>query len=303
MIKSLWLLVLGLVLLGIGRERSEETASSFFVADSLLTDIHAIYDSAGLVDGYRAVVNTPVCEDSRCYVIELEIYWDVIGAFVAFDTIPGMALTKLDHVPFTSEDYQKLNTILSNPQSSLGQYEKEELVEKSRSSILDGITGATRSEIQNNVINGAVYSCHTLWHITHGSVKDSIRFATSRAFSKNLIKKLVRQQDQEINYYLIQYFSDHEFIEYLPEVVDCLKAGKGYFVKKAVEQMPASALIEPISQAYFSEYFDQLDYFAQVALLKKLQNSALSQDFKAVLEENLSDRNSYRDELIQSILN
>ena len=302
MIKASWLLVIGIAFIAAIRHEGGKGETFFFIADSIKTEIHLTYDTAGILEGYRAVVNTPVCEDERCYAVELEFYWDLIGNYAGYDTIVGMALTKLDHIPFTTEDYQKLNAILSNSNSSLGLYDREELVQSSRSSDLDGITGATRSEIKNSVIDGAVYSCYTLWHIAHGQAVDSIRQATSRSFSKKLVQKLVRRQDQEINYYLIQYFTDEDFVEYLREVFDCLKVGEGYFVKKAVEQMPVAALVAPISQAYFTENFGQLDYFAQLALLKKLQDCQLEQDFKSALRKSMSDRNSYRDELIRTIL-
>ncbi len=41
----------------------------------------------------------------------------LIGRFHHFDTIPGKRLTKLDHIPFTAEDYRKLAEALDERDS------------------------------------------------------------------------------------------------------------------------------------------------------------------------------------------
>lgn len=295
-------LLIGVFLLIGWVEDNDRGGASFVVADTILTKLKVICDSSGLPDGYQATIYTPVCEEERCYAIEVVLFWDLIGDFQKFDTIPGKGLTKLDHIPFTSGDYDKLSYILSNSNSALGLYAKNELVRNTRSSSLDGITGATVQEITNSVINGAVYSCYTLWHIAHGAVKDSIRNVTVSSFSKDLVKKLVNQNDQNVNYFLIKHFSSEDFIRYLPEVVRCLEVGEGYFTKNAFERIPAQALVKDAMQGYLIEHFSGMNYFDQVALLRKLEGINISEELAKVFESSLNDRNSYRDELIQRII-
>jgi len=45
-----------------------------------------------------------------------------------------------------------------------------------------------------------------------------------------------------------------------------------------------------------------LDYFAQVALSKKLKRESLSNDLKQILARNLNDRNSLRNDLIYQLI-
>ena len=116
--------------------------------DSLLIKITPAYDTTGLLDGYQAFVHTPVCEVDKCYDIEIDFHWDLIGRFHHYDTIPGKGLTKLDHEPFTDSDFEKLHYILKNSNSPLAVYSKEELVMNTRYSEVDGITGATITEIK-----------------------------------------------------------------------------------------------------------------------------------------------------------
>ena len=82
------------------------------VSDSLIIQLQSHLDSQGLLEIYSGRVSTPVCEGSKCYTIQILFYWDLIGRFHHFDSIPGKGLTKLDHIPFTTEDYEKLAIIL-----------------------------------------------------------------------------------------------------------------------------------------------------------------------------------------------
>lgn len=277
-------------------------ATYITVADSVHIEIKTLLDSLGILDAYSARVFTPVCEVDKCYAIEVYFYWDAIGRFLNYDTIPGSELTKLDHEPFTHADYRKLNYILSNPNSVLAQYTKEELVRDVRASDVDGMTGATIHEIKETVIEGAVYSCYTLWHIAHGEAKDSILKATRSSLDRSLVRKLVHQQDQEINYFLIDNFSKEDFAGYLPEILKAIEDGVGYFAKNAIEKLPADALQDNLSQRFFASNFSQLDYFAQVALLKRLGGVSLSQELKDALKVQLDDRNSHKNELIRQVL-
>ena len=278
------------------------TVFKVVLPDSLEVEINVRLDSLGMPDGYEANVLTPVCEVDKCYDIEIQFSWDLIGRYQYYDTIPGSPLTKLDHEPFVGEDYQKLHEILSNANSVLASYEKEELVKDTRTSSIDGFTGATIREVKESVIGGAVYSCYTLWHIVHGAIIDSLASATKSMFSKNLVGKLVAKDDQEINYYLINHFSDEDFSIYLLEILTTIQEGEGYYAKNAIDKIPTQVLNNQEAQVFFAGQFEKLNYFAQVALLKKLDKSALEDGFKEVLAKQLENRNSYRNELIQKLI-
>lgn len=269
--------------------------------DSTEVQITPHLDSLGLLDGYQVYLNTPICEVEQCYKVQLNLYCDVIGSFVRYDTLTGHELTKLDHIPFTSQDYERLQNILINPHSVLERYKKEELVKDTRSSEIEGFTGATVLEVKRNVIEGAVYSCHTLWHIAHGQLSDSLKRLTASNLNRNLINKLVSRKNQQINYFLIDYCSEQQFQEYLPQLLSTFNDGQGYYAKNALEKIPKEALNSPRSQQYFSSNFNQLDYFAQVVLLKKLQKETLTPSLIQVLSEAKDQRSSLRNELITEL--
>jgi len=271
------------------------------LSDSLQFDAEMRYDSMGLPDGYQADVLTPVCEADKCYAIELRLTWDLIGRYQSFDTIPGQPLTKLDHEPFVDSDYLKLDEILSNSKSVLASYKKEELVRDTRTSSIDGFTGATIREVKESVISGAVYSCYTLWHICNGAVVDSLQELTSSVFSDSLVQKMVSMSDQQVNYFIINAFSDDDFSDYLPAVLVSIKTGKGYFAKNAIEKMPSQVINMEQAQFFFAQEFDRFNYFTQVALLEKLDSSKLTDSLEAVITRHLDDRNSQKTELIRKL--
>lgn len=111
-------------------------------------------DDQDIPDFYIAHVKTPVCEERQCYDIEVLLQFDLTGQFLGLDTFEGKGLTKLDHIPFTSEDYGKLKRLLIDERSPMGWYEKEVLITDTRNSELDGFTRAIIREIKEVVVNG-----------------------------------------------------------------------------------------------------------------------------------------------------
>jgi len=302
MIRGIGFILTLLIFIASQRKLPENSEFNIPTTDSISFEVKLNYDSLGILESYSARVNTPVCEKDKCYSIEIDFYWDMIGRFHHYDTISGNGLTKLDHEPFVLSDYLKLNDILSNQNSPLGSYKKEELVLDTRNSEIDGFTGATISEIKESVINGAVYSCFVLWHIVNGTVVDSIRQNTRKLLNKDLVKKMVSQKDQMVNYYLINGFSENDFRYNLPEVLETIANGKGYYAKNTIEKMSEDILSDSLSQQFFAKKFTHLDYFAQVALLEELNAKLLSEAMVITLKENIDTRDSYKNELINSLL-
>lgn len=265
-------------------------------------EIEDLYDKDGLLEGYKTYIKTEVCETENCYIVQIHFFWDIIGRYQKYDTLPGEGLTKLDHIPFTAADYQKLDLLLQDESSPLAHYSKEELVRDTRSSEIDGFTGATVQEIKESVISGGVYSCYTLWHLAHGEVVDSLQARTYAALDSALVAQIVSQEDQAMNYFLLQHFSEQDYARFLPQFLKTFAQGSGYYAKNALEKMPAAMVSDPLTQAYFASHFDDLNYFAQVALLKKLNPGTLIPALEKTLEQALDERSSVRNDLILGLV-
>lgn len=300
-------ILFSLFAVGFYQDGSEKGVTRFTVSDSISIEIYAHYDNHGLPDLYGTRTFTPVCEGKKCYAIEIDFYWDLLGRYHHFDTVPGKGLTKLDHIPFEKSDYARLDTLLRDRYSLLSSYTLEELVKDTRSSSIDGFTGATIEEVKENIVEGAVYSCYTLWHIVNGAVSDSLKKVSRKMFSQELVQKLVALGDQEINYFLINSFTPQEFLLYLPEVLQTISNGRGYFPKNAIERIPDDIICDSLAQAFFAKHYPQLDYFAQIALLESLNAKDLSGDLKTCIardskEREGQERDSYKYELVKNLI-
>lgn len=270
--------------------------------DEVHIKIDTLYDDQDLIRGYQAYIKTPVCETENCYIVEIYFSWDIIGRFQKFDTLPGAGLTKLDHIPFTEKDYQKLDQLLKDANSPLATYKKEDLVHDTRSSAIDGFTGATARAIKNSVISGGVYSCYTLWHLAHGPIVDSLQLMTYHQLDTALMEKIVDAQDQEMNYFLLEHFSEQDYAQYLPQILTTIAQGNGHYAKQAIQQIPAKVLEKTMAQEFFAEHFKHMNYFAQVALLSKLSPETISAPMTDSLRNQLGTRNSSKNQLIRELL-
>jgi hypothetical protein len=265
-------------------------------------DIQTISDSTGIPDTYKVYVKTPICEDANCYVVEINFYYDLIGRYITFDTIEGKGLTKLDHIAFSPGDYQKLDLLLKDPNSPIGTYQMEELVKDTRSSEIDGLTGATVEEVKEIVISGGVYSCYTLWHIAQGALKNSLQQKTTSLLNGSLVKKMTDAHDQDVNYFLVNSFTKDQFVEYLPYILKTFQQAEGYYLKHVIEEMPDIVVNDSLVQSYFAPEFQSLNYFTQVALVKKLDRCTLNAQMRGALYSVLENRNSLKNELIWKLL-
>lgn len=302
MIRSLLITILSILFLERSLTPGYVPMSQPFVADSLDIELTPLFDEDSLLEGYTAFIFTPICEEDKCYAVEIDFFWDAIGRYDHYDTIPGSPLTKLEHEPFTPGEYEKLHQILSESSSVLANYKKEDLVQDIEEEGVDGVSGATINEIKESVISGAVYSCYTLWHIVHGRVVDSIQVLTYRSLTDQIVEKMVHKEDQQINYYLINNFSEEDFSEYLPHILFTIEKGQGYYAKNAIEKMPGSVLKDDRSQQFFTDHFESLNYFAQIALLKKLEPQSIGNELKTSLRKQLTERNSQKNDLIRVLI-
>ena len=122
---------------------------------------------------YYSNIHTHVCENCECKEIDITIYWDLEGNYLRFDQPDGAMLTKRGHVPFTKEDYERLDEIVrgEDPRyngDKQGEGESSETkVLLSKSEIVDGVSGATLPAFQNRFVSGALYTTYTVWTLAN----------------------------------------------------------------------------------------------------------------------------------------
>lgn len=164
-------------------------------ADCEKNELVQICDGKGIpIAYYRDVYQYP-CVDSVCERMQVRIYWDIWGHFLRLALPESQELTKIGHKPFTERDYSKLHKLLINPKSNVQYYDLHNLTEQESEHAyysLDGMTGATVTEVKYETVKGAVKTCYALWHIIYNDTTiNQIKTASFKAL------KLDNQQDNE----------------------------------------------------------------------------------------------------------
>ncbi|HRX12258.1 MAG TPA: hypothetical protein P5210_11440 [Draconibacterium sp.] len=221
---------------------------------------------------YEADINMPVCDDTLCANVILQIYWDLAGNYAGFDTVPGFPLTKFDHKKFTSADYEKLDQILKNRNSMLRILNKEDLVDKSvkvKSETVDAVTGATPQTVKKSVVEGAVYSSYSLWHFVNGAIKNQMTQFTQNIYSESITRQLLQSANYETQLFALKKMSENDFefhsdllFEVIRKSVPLIKA---YIIVKT--PLPFSS-IELNKQ--FAALFPTLDDYSKSMFLNRV---------------------------------
>ena len=243
--------------------------------DSLSLNLELVYNQSGYPDYYRADIFTPVCKSGECLPVRIIIHWDLLGNYSHYEMPTGEILTKNDHAAFTEEDYQKLNVILHNSGSLLRDFDLSLLYYSLNESVesIDGITGATPKEINQSIVVGAFFTCHTLWHIVHGEVTGVIRESTRGLESQTLLRYLLSHEKFDYRHYAIDRIAESgEGMEWA-EIL-CSKIGEGnVFIDRHILQvLPVSWLEDPSVQQKVWGHYIPLSHENRMLLANRYKN-------------------------------
>jgi len=240
---------------------------------------------------YSSEINTPVCDDTLCKIVNIKIYWDLLGNYVGYETISKLPLTKFDFLEFTSSDYPKLHSLLLNKNSILKWKKVEDLIDKQTqrtSNVLDVVTGATQMEVKSAAVDGALYSSYTIWHIVHGEVKGKIKDITQSIYDVSLQQYFLYSDHNEYQLFALRHFSDEDFKLYFDQIINIFTKGiplnRGYIIKHLPEEMWTDFSI----QEKLCEPFFLIDRNSRTLLIKTLHNlEKINPKCLEILSDNL----------------
>lgn len=269
-----------------GLNHQVEKAFDAPINDSTSIQIDLHYDSNRMPHQYGSHVVTPVCKDGQCYLMVIDIYWDLLGNFKKYELKEDQPLTKFDHVPFSEADHEKMRGILSNKDSFLRFYALDNLIdpnEKRESHVVDGVSGATHKSIQNEVVGGAVYSTYVLWHIVNGPIAKKILDHTESRFTEAMLLELLRSDNYHYQYYALNRIPEADSEEYLPSIIRLISKGIAYVPYFAIEKIPAGSWQSPTVQLQIISLLDELDFEMQNEILNRTNSITLHPDACDVL--------------------
>lgn len=264
--------------------------------DSIRYDLWLLKAEDGQPTQFMAEIFTPVCYSDKCYPVFIDFYWDLLGNFQYYKMPLGKTLTKLDHILFEPEDYQKMQTILANTSSLLKDYKAEDLVVSTESDLpygVDAVTGATSKTIQNEVISGAVYSCYTLWHLAHGEIASQIKGITEDNYDDSLIISFLQSSNYHYQYWAIENVlaSDRWDEEnFKTPLLNILRGSNVFVAEHVLDIVPENIWNETKQQEWLWETYLMSSYRLQLKILEKFRqidiNSSLHPPFVAQLGQS-----------------
>jgi hypothetical protein len=277
--------------------------------DTLTYTLKLALDEQGKPLYFFRNIFTPVCYTNECKPVHINFYWDLLGNYERFDLPTGKVLTKVDHDEFKSEDYEKLQDILAQPNSIFSELQMEDLIVKGTESLTDSVdakAGATLKTIKNQVIDGAVYTCYTLWHIAYGKAVPEIKKIIETYKNDALLHQFLTS-----NNYHYQYWAMGNVIDtngnvkkaYEPDIEKVI-GGKNIFIaKNTLQRVSSDFLSGQKRQQWLWDTYQQAPYALQIALLKKLKSAKISEALSSNLKSSLERSNEEQTSLIQQILN
>jgi hypothetical protein len=255
-------------------------------------------DNSGRPQYFFRNIFTPVCYTNECKPVHIDFYWDLLGNYVRYEMPKGKILTKVDHDEFEEKDYQKLADILSRSNSIFADLKMEDLLTSGTDSLTDDVdakTGATLKTIKNDVIDGAVYTCFTLWHIAYGKqVIDEMKRITESYKSDSMLHDFLQSSNYHYRYWALEKVIDKEGLvaKGYEHNIEKVIEGKNLFTARTALQKAGNYFFSGTKrQNWIWETYKSASYPMQIAILKRLESIPLESNLQQKLATDVTGPN------------
>lgn len=250
---------------------------------------------------------TPVCYTNECKPVHVNFYWDLLGNYIRYDMPEGKILTKVDHDEFRQEDYKKLQDILARPNSIFADLEMKDLITEGTDNLSDSVdakTGATLKTIKNEVIDGAVYTCFTLWKIAYGKAVDEMKKITETYTNDALLHQFLASNNHHYQYWAMEKVISKGVVKKPFEMdIEKVISGKNIFTARtALQQTGVDFFTDANRQNWLWNVFQGASYPLQIAILKKLANIPLDKTLTEQLAGQAGKANREQSGLMLDLL-
>lgn len=262
---------------------TSEDVFQFSNRDTLVTHtMRLLRNDAGLPLLYYADILTPVCIDGLCKPVYVEMYWDLFGQYAGYGEYPDKLLSKFDHDDFEAHDYVKLNDLLSDSHSILGRRRLTQLYDisqeravmiKFKGQEVDGVSGATKKEIKTAIVEGALYSCYTLWHLSYGEAAVKIKDRLPEIYNDALRDYFLSSGHDSYQMYAVENLPPAAFGSYINELTQVLTSCKPLTRKYTLKKMPKELYSQKMLVDRLYSNIEDLDFNARTLLINNLRHS------------------------------
>jgi len=257
-----------------GTRLKEKPTSLSIEADSMgLQEVNVLVNSEERPIIYTSDVSTPVCADGDCRLMEIRLYWTLLGAYAGFDYYRNTPLTKHDHDEFLSADYLKLHQLLMDNNSILKHKKIDELVDKPKqpkTEGVDAVAGATIKEVKESVVRGALYSCYTAWHLVHGPIKDAIQRRTLLSLDDTMVLRMLGSSNTGYQLFALKRLTENEYEAHYLRIAEIFESSIPLVRTFIVKKLPDTFWSSEKLQKPFWKSFSKVDINSRSLLLDHL---------------------------------
>ena len=244
---------------------------------------------------YSRKIVVGVCIDDECRLVNIELFWNITGRYLGFELPEGEFLSKTEHSPFQPDDYDLLHKLLSDPLSALAHYSIDELVPATDSSKIDidAVSSATISAVLDYIVEGAVYTTYTLWHIVYGPTKREIENLTIEKLNSELIIKILDSNNLNDKIWVLNHISTS--VEITPELqnkfMEMIAGNDIYLAERSLNALKPEFLTDDI-QIDLINIFNDTGFLLKRLIIQKLKTALrLNIEVTTTLSSQLKEMN------------
>ncbi|NND05650.1 MAG: hypothetical protein HKN87_04660 [Saprospiraceae bacterium] len=229
---------------------------------------------------YYQNIYASACEDTLCKPIIITLMWDLLGNYQGFRLIDGIPLTKIDHEPFSESEYYKLHAILADDDSILGSFSKQNISKLLRTKSgsqrqydVDAVSGATPPEIKKKIVEGALYTCHTLWHLCRGKIRNQLLTYTKiNLLNEELLHQLFLTEKIDAITFAFKEMDAFGTSNYHSTIIKVIEESVPLAASQTINHIPQSLLDVHEFTSELWNIFPQLDYLSKKQILTKFSS-------------------------------
>ena len=226
---------------------------------------------------YYQDIFTPVCQDGSCKPVYITLMWDLLGNYLDYRVDPKWPLTKIDHLPFSDEEYEKLHSVLADDHSILSSYTKKNIAELYASSKnnniygVDAISGATPQYIKDQTIEGALYTCHTLWSLCRGKIREQLlNYTENNLLNDDLMCQMILSDDLKLIEFSFQHLSLFGDSIFYGEILQAIQRNRGPTASMIISLLPNTLINNNDFNSQLWNLYDAASFLEKRGVLKKI---------------------------------
>ena len=243
---------------------------------------------------YSRNISTGVCYDNQCKQLNITLYWNPTGRYLGFELPEKEFLSKDDHVPFTEEEYIRLNKLLSDPKLPLGDFTYNQIAAKNKAALysVDGVSGATSKDVLEYVIKGSAYTTYTIYELVYGATQSEVESWTNQVLTDEFLEDILTESPYQDKLWVIDLIQGRlsHFSQSRDIVLDLMKSDDFSLAEKSLNSLIAEDLMDEEVQIKLMGEFHDFDFGMKSRTLSLLKNANyISPKVVEILNDDIED--------------